>query len=267
MKRKVFLLFDVPILMSIVLFVSAAYMSLDGPLSLTVFILMFAVGLCGAYAMMIHYRRKIRKYEERERVIEAQVEKSAGENKRSAYNELKQRMLEDMIVAEVENKWPEAKVLKNVHVPKSDGQSTEIDVLVFDSKGIFVIEAKNLNAQIEGSWKENRLEAVYPNNDRHPLYNPIVQNAKHIEYLRSILGVDAKYVRNIVVFGQFTRFLFQDVPYDTQLCKVETLMKAMERLYRRFPCQIEDYKIERWHESLKRVSANNEKNSEIAETG
>jgi len=112
MKRKVFLLFDVPILMSIVLFIASAYVSLDGPLSLTVFILMFAVGLCGAYAMMIHYRRKIRKYEERERVIEAQVEKSAGENKRSAYNELKQRMLEDMIVAEVENKWPEAKVLK-----------------------------------------------------------------------------------------------------------------------------------------------------------
>ena len=37
----------------------------------------------------------------------------------------------------------DGKILRNVYVPKENGETSEIDVLYITQKGIFVIESKN----------------------------------------------------------------------------------------------------------------------------
>ena len=42
------------------------------------------------------------------------------------------------------------KTLRNVYVPKNNGETSEIDVLYITQKGIFVIESKNYSGWIIG---------------------------------------------------------------------------------------------------------------------
>lgn len=100
------------------------------------------------------------------------------------------------------------------------------------------------------------MDIFYPNNDRHTLYNPIIQNKNHILYLKRVLDIGDKYFRNIVVFGNQTRVSFEKVPWDANLCNVRTLNKAMERLSKRFPCEIEDHKLNVWQQNLSKISEN-----------
>ncbi len=254
MKNKRLIVTDIFVFLSILLFCGSAISTWREQTWVSVIFMMLAAGLTISYLSTLILRSRIKYYEEKERQSEAHVERAAPDKDRQIYNELKKRMLEDQIALEIKDKLPEAIVMQNVLVPKSDGTHTEIDILALDNKGVFVIEAKNLNAQIEGSWKEQELQAIYPNNAQHKLYNPIIQNQKHCTYLRNVLDEHDECLRNIVVFGQFTRFVFTDVPFNAQICKVESLMKAMERLAKRFPCEIESYKIEKWHENLKDAS-------------
>ena len=246
---------NVIILFIIALFVSGFVVNIRDETVIGFLFLILAAALSFSFVTQILMRRKVQVFEEKERQAEAVVQNDTSEENRRTYNDLKQRMLEDMIVSEVENHWPEAKILKNVLIPKSKGEPTEIDVLVLLETGVFVIEAKNLNAQIEGSWKDHELDAYYPNNDKHVIYNPVKQNENHCTYLKNILGVNAECMRNIVVFGTFTRFTFQDVPFNTQICKLQGVVKAMERLSKRMPCKLEKHQIDKWFQNLEEASA------------
>ena len=42
------------------------------------------------------------------------------------------------------------KILRNVYIPKDNGETSEIDVLYITQKGIFVIESKNYSGWIFG---------------------------------------------------------------------------------------------------------------------
>ena len=42
------------------------------------------------------------------------------------------------------------KILRNVYIPKDNGETTEIDVVYITQKGIFVIESKNYSGWIFG---------------------------------------------------------------------------------------------------------------------
>ena len=56
------------------------------------------------------------------------------------------------------------KILRNVYVPKGDGEMAEIDVMCVTGKGVFVIESKNYSGWIFGSEvrpvKRDRLYAA-----------------------------------------------------------------------------------------------------------
>ena len=48
------------------------------------------------------------------------------------------------------------KVLRNVYIPKEDGETTEIDLLFITAKGIFVLESKNYSGWIFGSESQHK---------------------------------------------------------------------------------------------------------------
>lgn len=65
-----------------------------------------------------------------------------SEKSKSGYNELKQRILEDMVASEIERYYPDARILQNIHIPKSIGKSTEIDILVLDTQASLSLKRK-----------------------------------------------------------------------------------------------------------------------------
>lgn len=67
----------------------------------------------------------------------------------------------------------DGKILRNVYIPKENGETSEIDVLYITQKGIFVIESKNYSGWVFGSEKNYQWTVSLPNGIKNKLYNPI----------------------------------------------------------------------------------------------
>ena len=77
------------------------------------------------------------------------------------------------------------RVLRNVYVPRDDGSTSELDVVLICVKGIFVFESKNYAGYIFGD-EQNRKWTVSlyagknwigaKTTEKHHFYNPIWQN-------------------------------------------------------------------------------------------
>lgn len=83
----------------------------------------------------------------------------------------------------------------------TDGKSSQIDHIVINPRGIFVIETKNYSGRIYG--KENHLQwtqVLSYGKVKNHFYNPLKQNATHIYTVRKL--IDNLPVRSLVVFVQ-----------------------------------------------------------------
>ncbi len=97
-----------------------------------------------------------------------------------------------------------AKFLFNIYIPKGNGETTEIDVLMICSKGIFVFESKNYSGWIFGSETQKNWYQTLPTgrgrSHKECFYNPIMQNRTHIKHLKAFLGEQVP-MRSIIVFS------------------------------------------------------------------
>lgn len=97
-----------------------------------------------------------------------------------------------------------AKFLFNVYIPKNNCETTEIDVLMISSKGIFVFESKNYSGWIFGDEKHKHWYQTLPQgkNRTHKehFFNPVMQNRAHINHLKNFIGQEIP-VRSIIVFS------------------------------------------------------------------
>lgn len=82
------------------------------------------------------------------------------------------------------------KILRNIYVPKDNGETSEIDVVFITQKGIFVIESKNYSGWIFGNEKDYQWTASLANGEKHRFYNPILQNRTHMKWLQQYLAED-----------------------------------------------------------------------------
>ena len=98
----------------------------------------------------------------------------------------------------------EGKILRNLYVPKDNGETTEIDVLFICPKGILVIESKNYSGWIFGNEDDAQWTATLPNGDRNRFYNPIKQNQIHIKWLLNFMGMHTpKYqIYSVIAFSE-----------------------------------------------------------------
>jgi hypothetical protein len=96
------------------------------------------------------------------------------------------------------------KFLFNVFIPTKNNRTTEIDVLLISSKGLFIFECKNYSGWIFGHEAQSNWTQTLPkgrgNCHKEYFYNPIMQNASHIRHLKNIVGKNAP-MRSIIVFS------------------------------------------------------------------
>jgi len=91
------------------------------------------------------------------------------------------------------------KFLFNIYIPKGEYKTTEIDVLLICSKGLFVFESKNYSGWIFGNeTQKDWTQIIY--DDKYHFYNPIMQNALHIKHLKNLIGENIP-MHSIIVFS------------------------------------------------------------------
>lgn len=97
-----------------------------------------------------------------------------------------------------------AKFLFNIYIPKENGETSEIDVLMISKKGLFVFESKNYSGWIFGSENQKNWCQILPagrgRSYKERFYSPIMQNRSHIKHLKAFLGEQIP-MRSIIVFS------------------------------------------------------------------
>ncbi len=105
-----------------------------------------------------------------------------------------------------------SKFLFNVFIPTKNNGTTEIDVLLICSKGLFVFECKNYSGWIFSHEAQNNWTQTLPQGrgryHKEYFYNPIMQNASHIKHLKSLIGKNVP-MRSIIVFSD--RCVLKDI--------------------------------------------------------
>ncbi|MDX1699070.1 MAG: nuclease-related domain-containing protein [Melioribacteraceae bacterium] len=95
------------------------------------------------------------------------------------------------------------RILTNLYIPKKDGSTTEIDVVMIAQSGIYVFESKNYSGWIFGSEKSQYWTQTFPNGQKQRFYNPISQNKGHIKALQSLLEIkNNDFFKSYIVFSE-----------------------------------------------------------------
>lgn len=92
------------------------------------------------------------------------------------------------------------RVINDIHIPSTGGNTVQIDHIVVSTRGIFVVETKNHSGRICGTEHDQYWEQRQMFSSRS-FYNPLLQNASHIKALRRHLrDVDRDLFVSVVVF-------------------------------------------------------------------
>ncbi len=93
-------------------------------------------------------------------------------------------------------------VIHNLLFCNQTGQSCQIDHILINKYGIWVIETKNYIGYIYGEESQREwTQVVAYGNEKHKFYNPVKQNATHIYHLSKYLKVNNIF-QNVVIFLQ-----------------------------------------------------------------
>lgn len=97
------------------------------------------------------------------------------------------------------------RLLFNVYLPYEDG-TTEIDVLLLFSSGLYVFESKNYSGWIFGTAKDRNWTQTLPSgkgrsSHKERFLNPLFQNALHIRQLKAFCETEELPCHSVVVFS------------------------------------------------------------------
>lgn len=130
------------------------------------------------------------------------------------------------------------KFIFNAYVPKGNGKTSEIDLIMLHETGVYVFESKDYKGVIYGEenlveWKQVLPACGKARQKENYFYNPLLQNEAHINslqnYLYGIIGVP---FYSIAVFGR--RAMLQEIKLNTRYNKVveqKCLQKCVQELF------------------------------------
>ncbi|MDY0211256.1 MAG: nuclease-related domain-containing protein [Acholeplasma sp.] len=223
--------------------------------NIAVAILMILLGICNAVFLVLSLRTRHQLHlklieEVNKEVIAEEIAQKEGNND---FIRMKQEMLENRLYAYIKNDFPNAKFIKNAYIPKQDDTFSEIDLLMVDKSGIYIVEAKNYAGTITGNWKDDdRLMIKHPSGTSYDFFNPIKQNTNHYRNLKNATGLDGRYFRSLIVLGDHTIFDFKTVPSYARVCQVKNASTQIRYLSKLNPVEISQHDIEQIYDTLQK---------------
>ena len=95
----------------------------------------------------------------------------------------------------------EGKIIRNVYLPKENGETSEVDVVFVTTKGIFLIESKNYSGWIFGNENNKNWTATLKGGIKNQFYNPIWQNKTHVRWMENVVGESVP-LYSIIAFSE-----------------------------------------------------------------
>lgn len=136
---------------------------------------------------------------------------------------------EDQIAYELKNYICGGSLYKNVFIPIKAGKDTEIDLLLVNCYGIFVIESKNWSGELIG--KENSDKWILSSNSGESyMDNPCKQNEYHLKRLREYLNIKKDVYQSIIVFGYETKLNFSTQSNFNSVIGIRELESYMKNI-------------------------------------
>ena len=146
------------------------------------------------------------------------------------------------------------KILRNIYLPKDNGETSEIDVGYITQKGIFVFESKNYSGWIFGDENNRNWTASLPNGQKNQFYNPIMQNRTHLKWLANFVGDDIP-LFSIIVFSERCELKKINVVSDNiKVIKRDYTYAAVRDIWEKNPDVVSDDKIEELYSKLKELT-------------
>ena len=147
-----------------------------------------------------------------------------------------------------------ARFLFNCYLPRENGETTEIDVMMISKTGIHVFESKNYSGWIFGDAKGKNWTQTLPRGRKsHKEYflNPIKQNQLHIKWLKQYLKDETVPIYSIVVFSERCTLKKIDVSgADAIVLKIDRLYWTVTEMNARVPLALDEHRIDRLYERL-----------------
>ena len=148
----------------------------------------------------------------------------------------------------------DGKTLRNVYLPKGNGETSEVDVIFITQKGIFVFESKNYSGWIFGDEKSKNWTAMLPNKQKNQFYNPIMQNKTHMKWMKNYVGDDVP-LFSIIAFSERCELKKVTVESpDVRVIKRDRTYATVRSIWDEHPDALSEEKIEELYAKLKELT-------------
>lgn len=155
------------------------------------------------------------------------------------------------------------RILRNIYVPKDNGETSEIDLLYITQKGIFVFESKNYSGWIFGDEKIQKWTMMLPNKEKHSFYNPIKQNQTHIKWLRSYIGEEIP-LFSIIVFSERCELKKVTITsQDIKVIKRDFTYAAVRDIWNKNKDCLSGEEVESLYKNLQKLTKVSEETKEV----
>ena len=123
------------------------------------------------------------------------------------------------------------KIMTNLYLPKKDGTTTEVDLIMISETGIYVFESKNYSGWIFGDEKSKNWTQTLESKQKNQFYNPIWQNKGHITALRSAVEIDNEdmYKSYIIFSDRCTLKKINVTSLNIKVMKRNALIKTIKK--------------------------------------
>lgn len=152
------------------------------------------------------------------------------------------------------------RLMTNLYIPKADGSTTEIDLIMISKTGIYVMESKNYSGWIFGDEKNRNWTQTLQNKQKNRFFNPVWQNKGHISALREVLGEDEKLFLSYIVFSE--RCTLKKVNVTSPMVKVikrNSLKRMISADIENLPDVLTDHQVDKIYYGLQKYSLAEEK--------
>jgi hypothetical protein len=120
------------------------------------------------------------------------------------------------------------KLITNLYIPKENGSTTEIDLIMISETGIYVFESKNYSGWIFGDENNKNWTQTLQNRQKNKFYNPIWQNNGHINALNNVLDIDVVY-KSYIIFSERCKLMKVKVASDNvKVIKRDSLLEHIK---------------------------------------
>lgn len=129
-------------------------------------------------------------------------------------------------------------IFHDIYLRKRNGTFSQIDVVVATAVGLIVIEVKDYSGWIFGSGEnQNWTQVLAYGREKYRMYNPVIQNRKHIEALRKLSPQFATIpMFNVVVFyGECEIKELSNLPREARVIYSNQIHEVIDHITQNYP--------------------------------